>query len=107
MPGVVAVPPDALVEDGVQSVVLVQENSATPEFTMRRVVVAQRLKDSILVKSELKPEERDLTSEQSRQGLLAPEPLTEGDLIVTAGAVELKAELEEKLSEAKAKANFL
>jgi cobalt-zinc-cadmium efflux system membrane fusion protein len=103
-PGVVAVPPDALVEDGTQSVVLVQLDPAKPEYTLRRVVVAQRLKDVIFVKSELSPDERTPTPQPQRLGLLPPEPLTEGQLVVTAGAVELKAELEEKLSEAKAKA---
>jgi hypothetical protein len=48
--------------------------------------------------SDLKPEKRMRTAAEKDQGLLEPEPLTEGERVITSGALELKAALEDKQS---------
>jgi cobalt-zinc-cadmium efflux system membrane fusion protein len=85
-PGVVSVPAAALDEDGSESVVFVQLDPAHPRILrMRRVVVTQRMGDTVYVRSVLTPE-------QEKRGL---QPLRPGEVVVTHGVLELKAALEE------------
>jgi cobalt-zinc-cadmium efflux system membrane fusion protein len=96
---VVSVPIDALVEDGQESAVFVQEGKWSPKakkfrFALRRVAVTQRFEGQAYVKKQLSDEER-------RSGL---EELTPGERIVVGGAVELKAALEEAQARAQAQA---
>jgi cobalt-zinc-cadmium efflux system membrane fusion protein len=86
--GVVAVPATALVEDGHDSIVFVQEDPARSEYTMRRVAVDTRLTNTILVRSRLTAHENDLILK----------PLRAEEKVVVQGAVELKAALEDMQS---------
>jgi cobalt-zinc-cadmium efflux system membrane fusion protein len=84
-PGVVSVPSSALVEDGKESVVFVQPDPKRPRYTLKRVVVTQRFQDVAYVRSRI-------SDEQRKAGLSELRP---GEWLVTGGAVELKAALEE------------
>src|SRR5262249_54594293 len=84
-PGQVEVPAAALVEDGRASIVFVQDRDDPTRFTLRRVAVARRLPGVVRVHATL-------TDAQRKEGL---QPLADGDVVVTAGAVELRAELED------------
>jgi cobalt-zinc-cadmium efflux system membrane fusion protein len=80
-PDVVEVPTRALVEEGNQSVVLVQQDPKQDRFYRRRVAVVRRFADVVYVRSKLTPEQRRLGMKE----------LHEGELVVSAGALELKA----------------
>ncbi len=82
-PDVVEIPTRALVEDGNESIVLVQTDPKLDRFYRRRVSVVRRYADTVLVRSRLTPEQRRLGMEE----------LHEGDMVVSAGALELKAAL--------------
>lgn len=86
--GVVEIPTRALVEDGEESIVLVQLDPAKPRFTRRRVAVARRYHDVVYVRSQLTPQ----------QLALGMEELHEGDRVVAAGALELKSAISEQRS---------
>jgi membrane fusion protein, heavy metal efflux system len=97
----VEIPISALVEDGKQSIVFVQKDPKQPHFTMKRVIVTHRFAKSAYVLSDfsdLKPEKRMRTPAEKDQGLLEPEPLADGERVITSGALELKAALEDKES---------
>jgi cobalt-zinc-cadmium efflux system membrane fusion protein len=81
----VAVPTSALVEDGDESIVFVQPDPATPRYSLRRVLVAQRLGNLAYVRTPLTPPEK----ERGYQELKVDE------LVVTQRALELKAGLED------------
>jgi cobalt-zinc-cadmium efflux system membrane fusion protein len=83
---VVEIPTRALVEDGDESVVFVQEEADEHRFTLRRVAVVRRHFDRVYVRSRLEPEQR-------RDGL---EELHDGERVVAVGALELKAALQEQ-----------
>jgi cobalt-zinc-cadmium efflux system membrane fusion protein len=83
--GVVAVPATALVEDGHDSIVFVQEAAMRPEYTLRRVAVDTRLTNNVLVRSHLTPQESELKLE----------PLRAEEKVVVQGAIEMKAALED------------
>ncbi|MFO0928370.1 MAG: efflux RND transporter periplasmic adaptor subunit [Gemmataceae bacterium] len=91
-PDVVSVPTAALDEDGETSWVIVQDAPAVPRFAARRVRVMQRFLDFAYVRSQLDPEEK-------KAGLAELHP---GEWVVTAGAVELKAALEEAQARSRA-----
>jgi cobalt-zinc-cadmium efflux system membrane fusion protein len=84
--GVVEVPTRALAQDGEESVVFVQEPSDPNRYVMRRVSVVRRHFDRVYVRSRLSPEE-------AKEGL---QELHEGERVVAAGALELKAALQEQ-----------
>jgi cobalt-zinc-cadmium efflux system membrane fusion protein len=84
-PNTVAVPTSALVEDGDESIVFVQPDSATPRYSMRRVLVAQRVGHLAYVRT-------NLTAEEKERGY---QELKVGELVVTQRALELKAGLED------------
>jgi cobalt-zinc-cadmium efflux system membrane fusion protein len=96
-PDVVEVPLTALAEDGKQSFVFVQPDPQRPYFTLRRVQVAQRFDSLAYVRSRLSPEEERLTADEEAQGMQPRRPLRPGDRILTSGALELRAALEDKL----------
>jgi membrane fusion protein, heavy metal efflux system len=85
-PELVEIPTRALVEDGLESAVLVQVDPKKYRFIKRRVLVARRYYDVVYIDSRLTPE-------QKQQGL---EELHVGELVVAAGALELKAALEQQ-----------
>jgi cobalt-zinc-cadmium efflux system membrane fusion protein len=88
---VVEIPTDALVDDGLQSLVFVQPDAATHHFTMRRVQVTHRFGSTVFVRATPIPEEEQLTAEEAEEGLLPKEPLRPGERVLLSGAVELKA----------------
>jgi RNA polymerase sigma factor (sigma-70 family) len=81
----VTVPASALVEQAGAAFVLVQLDLKKPVFEERRVVVVRRGSDVVHVRSRL-------NAEQERQGFQIVRP---GEQVVTAGAIELKAALDD------------
>lgn len=84
--GVVEIPTRSLVEDGTESLVFVQPDSAVYRFKPRRVSVARRFFDIVQVRSHLSPE-------QKVRGL---EELHEGERVAASETVQLKAALRQK-----------
>jgi cobalt-zinc-cadmium efflux system membrane fusion protein len=97
--GVVEVPMDAVVEDGQQAIVFVQDKTKKDHFTMRRVQVTHRFERTAFIRSSTIPKKERLKPEEREQGLLPREPLQEGERVLLRGAVELKAALLDKESE--------
>jgi cobalt-zinc-cadmium efflux system membrane fusion protein len=91
--GVVEIPADALVDDGLQALVFVQPDAASHQFTMRRVHVTHRFERTVFVRAAPVPEEERLTRREAEEGLLPKEPLRPGERVLLCGAVELKAAL--------------
>src|SRR5208337_2531609 len=92
---VVEIPTDALVDDGMQSVVFVQPDASIQRFTMRGVQVTQRFDRAVFVRSTPIPKEEQLTAKEAEEGLLPKEPLRPGERVLLAGSVELKAALQD------------
>jgi RNA polymerase sigma factor (sigma-70 family) len=80
-----SVPASALVEEGGKTYVLIQPNPKTNEFALRRVSIVRRDRDVAHIVFLLTPS-------QEAQGV---EALHAGERIVTSGAVELKALLDD------------
>jgi cobalt-zinc-cadmium efflux system membrane fusion protein len=83
--GEVVLPAAALVEEGRGTYVFVQPDARRPFYEERRVRVVRRSHDAVHVRSRL-------TAAQERQGLQAVRP---GERVVTSGALELKALLDD------------
>jgi cobalt-zinc-cadmium efflux system membrane fusion protein len=98
---VVEVPLTALVDDGRRSFVFVQPDPGKDQVTLRRVLVSRRFEKTAFVKSKLTPKEQERTPEEVKKGMPAAEPLTPGERYLTTGALELRAALEDRLSEAR------
>jgi len=96
---VVEVPISAVVEDGKDSIVFVQTDPQKPIFTMRRVQVTNRFERTAYVRSALVTKDEELAPGEDRQPSLPTELLREGERVLTAGALELKTALANKLSE--------
>ncbi len=79
----VAIPTNALVEDGLDSIVFTQPNENELRYTMRKVAVAKRGRDWIALRTHL-------TDAEKKAGF---EVLHPGERVVTSGALELKAAL--------------
>ena len=92
---VVEIPTDALVDDGMQSLVFVQSDPAVHQFTMRRVQVTHRFDRSVFVRDTPLPKEEQLTAKEAEEGLLPKAPLRSGERVLLSGAVELKAALQD------------
>ncbi len=92
---VVEIPTDCLVDDGMQSVIFVQSDPAVQQFTMRRVQVTHRFDRSVFVRNTPLPKAEQLTAKDAEEGLLPKEPLRAGERVLLAGAVELKAALQD------------
>ncbi len=92
---VVEIPTDALVEDGLQSLVFVQPDAAKHQFTMRRVQVTQRFDRKVFVRNTPIPKEDQITTQEAEEGLLPKEPLRPGERVLLSGVVELKATVQE------------
>jgi cobalt-zinc-cadmium efflux system membrane fusion protein len=92
---VVEIPADALVDDGLQSVVFVQPDPALQRFTMRRVHVTHRFERCVFVRTTALPKEEQLTAQEAEEGLLPKEPLRPGERVLLSGTVELKAAIME------------
>jgi cobalt-zinc-cadmium efflux system membrane fusion protein len=88
---VVEIPTDALVDDGLQSLVFVQPDAAAHQFTMRRVHVTHRFDRTVFVRATPIPKDEQLTAREAEEGLLPKEALGAGERVLVSGAVELKA----------------
>jgi cobalt-zinc-cadmium efflux system membrane fusion protein len=87
---VVEIPTDAIVEDGLQSLVFVQSDPSKHQFTMRRVQVTHRFDSTVFVRRTPIPKEEQLTAIEAEEGLLPKEPVLPGERVLSAGVVELK-----------------
>jgi cobalt-zinc-cadmium efflux system membrane fusion protein len=90
---VVEIPVNALVEDGLQSIVFVQPDPDKHQFTMRRVQVTHRFAGTVFVRRTPIPKEEQLTAQEAEEGLLPKTPLRPGELVLTAGSLELKRDV--------------
>jgi cobalt-zinc-cadmium efflux system membrane fusion protein len=96
---VVEVPISAVVEDGKDSIVFVQTDPERPVYTIRRVQVTNRFERTAYVRSVPMAKDRKRAPEADAELSLPTEPLREGERVLTAGALELKTALANKLSE--------
>ncbi|MFL5244984.1 MAG: response regulator [Gemmataceae bacterium] len=101
--GVVEVPITAILEDGKESVVLVQPDPKQSRYTMRRVQVTHRFDKTAYVRSDWTPEEEFVLDWDFWQNGQASdiELLLPGERVLTSGALELKAALEDEESKGK------
>jgi cobalt-zinc-cadmium efflux system membrane fusion protein len=102
-PDVVEIPVSAVADDGKQSVVFVQTDPKKPgQYEMRRVEITQRFDKTVFVRSKFQDgkDEQKLTPEDKDAGLLPRHTLKPGELLITAGVLELKKELEDRMSQA-------
>ncbi len=98
---VVEVDVDAIADDGSgHTYVFVQTDENKSEYTLKRVKVTHRFDKVMYVKSKLDDKDVELMPQEKEQGLAAPEPLREGDKVLTSGVLELKKELEDRESDA-------
>ncbi len=81
----VSVPTAAVLEDGTESVVLVQPDPTKNIYTLKRVIVTQRFSDRIHVRAPVSAEEK-------KQGYSGLEP---GELVVTQSALEMRSALDD------------
>jgi membrane fusion protein, heavy metal efflux system len=81
----VAVAAAAVVEQKGQTFVFVQPDAGKPVYEQRRVVVVRRGNDTVHIRGKL-------TAEETRQGA---QTVRAGERVVTTGAIELKALLDD------------
>ncbi|MBS0266979.1 MAG: efflux RND transporter periplasmic adaptor subunit [Planctomycetes bacterium] len=89
---VVEIPTRALVEDGEEATVFVQVDAQDHRFQLRRVAVVRRTADLVYVRSRLTDDQRQRVPAGGRP----LEELHEGDVVLAAGALELKAAWQEQ-----------
>jgi cobalt-zinc-cadmium efflux system membrane fusion protein len=101
---VVEIPMNAIDDDGREAVVFVQKDPAKQEFTRRRVLVTNRFEKTAYVRSTPMPKDDNSPTVGEGDGpvAFATEPLMDGERVLTAGVLELKATLSDKQSEARA-----
>jgi cobalt-zinc-cadmium efflux system membrane fusion protein len=100
---VVEVPVSAVVDDGKQSVVFVQEDRDKPDqFTLRRVQVTHRFDRTVYVRKKPFDPKEARTPEEEAEGLPPRQPLTEGERVLASGVLELKKELQDQEANAAA-----
>jgi cobalt-zinc-cadmium efflux system membrane fusion protein len=103
-PDVVEIPVSAVADDGKQSVVFVQTDPKKPgEYEMRRVEITKRYDRTVFVRSKFEDgkDEQALSPEDKDAGLLPRHTLKAGEQLITAGVLELKKELEDRMSRSK------
>jgi cobalt-zinc-cadmium efflux system membrane fusion protein len=105
--GVVEIPTDAVVDDGIQSLVFIQPDAAAHRFTMRRVEVTHRFEHTVFVRSTPIPDDEQLTAEEAEEGLLPRVPLQPGERVLVSGSVELKAVVLDRESRPAQKSNLV
>jgi cobalt-zinc-cadmium efflux system membrane fusion protein len=91
-PEEIVIPTTALVEGGQGSIVFIQPDPKKNEFRLRRVAVLRRYHDVVHVRTILPPVKETTEMSQSLQP---------GELVVTSGAVLMKAQLDEDQSKKK------
>jgi cobalt-zinc-cadmium efflux system membrane fusion protein len=90
---VVEIPPNALIDDGLQSLVFVKSDEGKHRFSMRRVQVTHRFEDKVFVQSSEIPADEQLTEQEKEAGLMPKQPLRPDEFVLVSGAIELKAKL--------------
>ena len=95
---VVEVPISAIVEDGVDSVVFVQDDAGKPVYTMRRVQVTNRFDHNAYVRSAALQKEDASMIEDGADQPPRTQPLHDGERVLTVGVLELKTTLANKLA---------
>jgi cobalt-zinc-cadmium efflux system membrane fusion protein len=86
------IPTSALIEDGQESVVLVQPNREEPRYALRRVDVVRRTREGIYVRSDMA--KSSAAAQAPGEGNnLSVRPLHVGEWVVVAGALEMRAAL--------------
>ncbi len=90
-PEEVEIPTSALVEDGRESIVFVQPDPKQFAYQMRRVTVIRRYHDSVYLQGRARGDTPPEASASERPS----QPVKPGERVVSAGAVELKAALED------------
>jgi cobalt-zinc-cadmium efflux system membrane fusion protein len=98
-PNVVEVPISAIVENGVESVVFVQADATKPVYTLRAVQVTNRFDRTAYLRSVPLDKEDALATDDGADQPRRGEPLREGERVLTAGVLELKTALANKLAE--------
>jgi cobalt-zinc-cadmium efflux system membrane fusion protein len=91
-PGLAEIPTRALVEDDAGSVVLVRIDPREYRYVSRRVKVVRRNRDTVYVRSEL-------TAQEKQDGFQELKP---GEVVVSSGALQLKAALQQPLERGQA-----
>ena len=100
---VVEIPIDAMIEDGLQTVVFVETDAAKQQYTMRRVALTHRFENRVFVRSKPFAKGEALTPEDAALGMLPKEPLRPGERILGTAVNELKAVVLDRESEARVK----
>jgi cobalt-zinc-cadmium efflux system membrane fusion protein len=100
---VVEIPIDAMIEDGLQTVVFVETDASKQQYTMRRVELTNRFENRVFVRSKPFGKEEALTPEEIALGLLPKAPLRPGDRILQTAVNELKSAVFDRESEARVK----
>jgi cobalt-zinc-cadmium efflux system membrane fusion protein len=90
-PDEVAVPTSVIVDDGNEEILFVQPDPNKPQYSKRLVAVTRREKDFVYLRSKIRPDEQ-------KNGITCPLP---NELVVTAGAIEMQAALDELKSSEK------
>jgi cobalt-zinc-cadmium efflux system membrane fusion protein len=96
---VVEVPISALVEDGKASIVFVQGDPRKPIYTLRHVQVTNRFDRTASVRCVPVTKGEELAPGEEPQPSRPAEALREGERVLTAGALELKTALANKLAD--------
>ena len=94
----VVVPTTALNEARGQSIVFVQPDPNKLEFTQRRVAVADRFVDLVLIRSVLNDEDKKASQKAAAEGLQPIEPLLPEERVVTEGVPMLTVALRNLLA---------
>jgi membrane fusion protein, heavy metal efflux system len=97
-PNLVVVPTTALNEERGQSIVFVQPDSNKLKFVQRRVAVAERFVDVVLVRSKLTPKDDQVSRDAAAIRLQPIQPLLPGERVVTQGVPMLTAALRDLLA---------
>jgi cobalt-zinc-cadmium efflux system membrane fusion protein len=94
---VVEIPMSAVVDDGKETVVFVEEDPNKPGvYTLRRVKLTARFETRAFVSSKLTEEDVKKSEQDKKAGLPPLQTLQPGDRVVLQGALELKKELEDR-----------
>jgi multidrug efflux pump subunit AcrA (membrane-fusion protein) len=92
-PDTVEIPTNALNEVEGESLVFVETDAAKHEYTLRRIAVAERFKDTSFVRSKLTHRDQEVSEAEQAKGRRPIQPLLPGERVVTLGVVELLAAL--------------